>query len=99
MVQMAALAELIHSPTVVRPQSSTPMIAVNGLTKHYGAVKAVDGISFEVARGEIFSLLGHNGAGKTTTIRMLTCRIKPNSGTAEVAGFDCATQSDRIKPR
>jgi len=99
MVEMAALAERIKSPTVVRAQPSAPMIAAKDLTKRYGPVKAVDGISFEVARGEIFSLLGHNGAGKTTTIRMLTCRIKPSSGTAEVAGFNCATQPDRIKPR
>lgn len=61
---MAALAELIKSPTVVATQPSTPMIAAKDLTKHYGSVRAVDGISFEVARGEIFSLLGHNGARK-----------------------------------
>jgi ABC-2 type transport system ATP-binding protein len=74
------------------------MIVVEALAKHYGDVKAVDGISFTVARGEIFSLLGHNGAGKTTTIRMLTCRIKPSSGAAEVAGFNALTHPDRIKP-
>jgi ABC-2 type transport system ATP-binding protein len=74
------------------------MIAAEALTKHYGDIKAVDGIDFTVARGEIFSLLGHNGAGKTTTIRMLTCRIKPTSGKAEVAGFSCTAQPDRIKP-
>ena len=96
---MGALAELTKPPIVVRAQSSTPMIAATDLAKRYGSVKAVDGISFEVAHGEIFSLLGHNGAGKTTTIRMLTCRIKPSTGTAEVAGFNCATQADRIKPR
>jgi ABC-2 type transport system ATP-binding protein len=99
MVEMGALAELTKPPIVVRAQSSTPMIAATDLAKRYGSVKAVDGISFEVAHGEIFSLLGHNGAGKTTTIRMLTCRIKPSTGTAEVAGFNCATQADRIKPR
>jgi ABC-2 type transport system ATP-binding protein len=75
------------------------MIEVEALTKHYGAVKAVDGISFQVKRGEIFSLLGHNGAGKTTTIRVLTCRIRPTSGDARVAGFSCASEPDRIKPR
>jgi ABC-2 type transport system ATP-binding protein len=96
---MAAVAELTRSPSLVRAQPSTPMISATDLSKHYGSVKAVDGITFEVARGEIFSLLGHNGAGKTTTIRMLTCRIKPSSGTAAVAGFNCATQTDRIKPR
>jgi ABC-2 type transport system ATP-binding protein len=99
MVAMSAVAELVESPTVVRTPPSKVMIATQDLAKHYGSVKAVDGISFDVARGEIFSLLGHNGAGKTTTIRMLTCRIRPSSGTAAVAGFSCATQADRIKPR
>jgi ABC-2 type transport system ATP-binding protein len=74
------------------------MIVAEGLTKHYGDVKAVDGISFTVARGEIFSLLGHNGAGKTTTIRMLTCQVRPTSGEADVAGFNCVSHPDRIKP-
>ncbi|HZQ49206.1 MAG TPA: ABC transporter ATP-binding protein [Candidatus Dormibacteraeota bacterium] len=95
---MAAVAELIKS-TNAESAASAPMIAVKNLAKHYGHVTAVDGVSFEVARGEVFSLLGHNGAGKTTTIRMLTCRIRPSSGTAAVAGFDCATEADRIKPR
>jgi ABC-2 type transport system ATP-binding protein len=99
MVEMAPVAELTRPPSIVRAQPSTPMISATDLTKHYGSVKAVDRITFEVARGEIFSLLGHNGAGKTTTIRMLTCRIKPSSGTAAVAGFNCATQTDQIKPR
>lgn len=75
------------------------MITADRLSKHYGRVKAVDGISFTVSRGEIFSLLGHNGAGKTTTIRMLTCQVKPTSGTANVSGLNCVTQPDRIKPQ
>src|SRR5690348_13111845 len=99
MVAMGAVAERIEAPPIVHNERSKPMIAARELAKHYGSVTAVDGISFEVARGEIFSLLGHNGAGKTTTIRMLTCRIKPSSGTATVAGFDCAAQADRIKPK
>lgn len=96
---MAALAELAKAPAPPQARPSSPMIAARDLTKHYGSVEAVGGISFEVAGGEIFSLLGHNGAGKTTTIRMLSCRIKPSAGTAEVAGFNCTTQSDRVKPR
>jgi ABC-2 type transport system ATP-binding protein len=96
---MAALAELERTPATRSARPAESMIAVEALAKHYGAVKAVDGISFEVARGEIFSLLGHNGAGKTTTIRILTCRIRPSGGTATVAGFDCVAQPDRIKPR
>lgn len=58
----------------------------------------MDGISLTVAKGEIFSLLGHNGAGKTTTIKMLTGRTRPTSGRAEVLGLDVATERDRIKP-
>jgi ABC-2 type transport system ATP-binding protein len=73
-------------------------VVVRELRKTYGAVRAVDGISFEVARGEIFGLLGHNGAGKTTTIRMLTGRTKPTSGEARVVGFDVTLDLDRIKP-
>ncbi len=98
MIRMSAVAELIEPPATAPQQDSTPMIVADSLAKHYGDVKAVDGISFTVARGEIFSLLGHNGAGKTTTIRMLTCRIKPTSGKAEVAGFDCVAHPGRIKP-
>jgi ABC-2 type transport system ATP-binding protein len=75
------------------------MIAVRDLAKSYGRVQALDGINFTVNRGEVFSLLGHNGAGKTTTIRILTCRVRASSGTAEVAGLDCRLHQDRIKPR
>jgi ABC-2 type transport system ATP-binding protein len=74
------------------------MIAVDKLQKHYGPVRAVDGISFTVEPGEIFGLLGHNGAGKTTTIRMLTGRTKPTGGQARVAGYDIVADRDRIKP-
>lgn len=74
------------------------MIAVDQLAKHYGQVRAVDGISFQVGAGEIFGLLGHNGAGKTTTIRMLTGRVRPTSGTATIAGFDVVKQLPEIKP-
>ncbi len=73
-------------------------IDVRNLSKHYGAVRAVDDISFSVQRGEIFGLLGHNGAGKTTTIRMMTGRTKPTSGTVRIAGFDAVTQLDQVKP-
>lgn len=96
---MATVVELTKRGGEAGPEASKPTIEAQALTKHFGAVKAVDGISFTVARGEIFSLLGHNGAGKTTTIRMLTCQIKPTSGTASVAGFSCIAQPGRIKPR
>ena len=61
-------------------------------------MRAVDGISFSIAQGEIFGLLGHNGAGKTTTIRMLTGRTRPTGGSATVAGFDIVADRDHIKP-
>ena len=77
---------------------ATPMVEVEDLRKHYGAVRAVDGVSFTVAPGEVFGLLGHNGAGKTTTIRMLTGRARPSGGAARVAGFDVAADRARIKP-
>ena len=90
--------------TSVQPRESTapagtaPMIVVEGLAKHYGQVRAVDGISFAVGRGEIFGLLGHNGAGKTTTIRMLTGRTRPTGGRATIAGHDVVTDLDAVKP-
>ena len=74
------------------------IVIVEDLVKHYGAVHAVDGISFAVAEGEIFGLLGHNGAGKTTTIRMLTGRTRPSAGRASIAGFDVVADLDQIKP-
>ena len=76
----------------------TDIVIVEKLTKHYGAVRAVDGISFAIPQGEIFGLLGHNGAGKTTTIRMLTGRTRPTSGTASIAGLDVVRDIDAIKP-
>jgi ABC-2 type transport system ATP-binding protein len=75
------------------------MIEVAHLARDYGDVHAVDDISFTVAEGEIFGLLGHNGAGKTTTIRMLTGRTRPTRGEARIADHDVLTDFDRIKPQ
>lgn len=72
-------------------------IIVNQLTKHFGSFTAVDAISFEVDRGEIFGFLGANGAGKTTAIRMLTGLSKLSSGQAIVAGFDISRQREKVK--
>lgn len=63
-------------------------IIVEGLTKKFGDLMAVNNVSFEVKRGEIFGFLGPNGAGKTTTIKMLVTLLRPTSGTASVAGHD-----------
>ena len=66
----------------------SPMITTSNLTKYFGALGAVQSVSFSVGRGEVFGLLGPNGAGKTTTIRMLTTLLAPSSGSASVAGHD-----------
>lgn len=73
------------------------MIKVENLTKSYGAVKAVEGISFEVEKGEIVGFLGPNGAGKSTTMRMLSCYLPPTSGRAEIAGYDIFKDSLRAR--
>ena len=64
------------------------MIEVKGLTKRYGELLAVDSISFNVEKGEIFGFLGPNGAGKTTTIKILTGELEPTDGDVKVAGFN-----------
>jgi len=63
-----------------------PALAVHGLERRYGAVKAVDGISFEVAAGEVFGLLGPNGAGKTTTLECILGLVRPDAGCIEIEG-------------
>jgi len=66
-----------------------PMIQVTSLSKSFGDVQAVDGVSFSVERGELFGFLGPNGAGKTTTINMLTGLARPDAGTIMMGGIDC----------
>ncbi len=73
------------------------MISVRNLTKCFGDFKAVDNISFDVAKGEIFGFLGANGAGKTTAIRILCGLSKATSGSGVVAGCDVMSQSEQIK--
>src|SRR5579863_9619900 len=63
-------------------------VKVEGLTKIYGAQRAVDDISFEVNKGEVLGFLGPNGAGKSTTMKILTCFIPQSSGSATVCGYD-----------
>jgi len=73
------------------------VISADGLTKRFGDFTAVDAISFEVSKGEIFGFLGANGAGKTTAMRMLCGLSKPTSGKATVAGYDVYNQTEKIK--
>ena len=74
-------------------------IEVRGLTRRFGSFVAVDGLSFDVHRGEIFGFLGSNGAGKSTTIRMLCGLLRPSAGTAIVGGVDVAKDPERVKSR
>ncbi|MFI9554721.1 ATP-binding cassette domain-containing protein [Nonomuraea endophytica] len=79
------------------PTHAQPAIAVTGLRKSYGDKLVLDGIDLTVPSGTIFSLLGPNGAGKTTAVEILATLKKPDSGEAQVNGFDLARQSDEIR--
>jgi ABC-2 type transport system ATP-binding protein len=72
-------------------------VTVRNLEKRFGSFVAVNKVSFDVARGEVFGFLGPNGAGKSTTIRMLCGILAPTSGTGTVAGFDVRTEPEKIK--
>ena len=74
-------------------------ITVRELTRRFGSFVAVDHISFDVTRGEIFGFLGANGAGKSTTIRMMCGLLKPTSGTAEIDGVDVSRDPEEVKRR
>jgi ABC-2 type transport system ATP-binding protein len=76
-----------------------PILQVRDLDKSYGETHAVRGVSFQVARGEIFGLLGPNGAGKTTTISMITGLLQPTSGQIVVDGLDLQTDTNAVKAK
>jgi ABC-2 type transport system ATP-binding protein len=73
------------------------MIQTRNLTRHFGDVKAVEGLDLDVGEGELVALLGPNGAGKSTTLRMLTTLIAPTSGTARVAGHDVVAEQAAVR--
>jgi len=75
-----------------------PVITVSALTKKFGDFTAVDGVSFDVQRGEVVGYLGPNGSGKTTTMRMLLGLLRPTSGSAQVLGYDIVRDAERIRP-
>ena len=72
-------------------------VSINGLTKDYCALRALDGITFTIPEAEVFGLLGPNGSGKTTTINCLTGLSKPNGGTIRVLGFDAQSQGLEVR--
>jgi ABC-2 type transport system ATP-binding protein len=77
--------------------ATAPAIAVRDLVKNFDEVRAVRGVNFEVAVGEVFGFLGPNGAGKTTTINMLCTLARPTAGEAKVAGYDVVTERDDVR--
>lgn len=74
-----------------------PAISVRGIVKHFGAVRAVDGIDLDVPRGMIFAILGPNGAGKTTLMRMLATLATPDAGSASIMGHDLVTAPQKVR--
>ncbi len=78
-------------------EQDAPAIQVSELRKHFGTVRAVDGVSFTIPSGQIFSLLGPNGAGKTTTISMLSGLLTPDGGDAVIAGYSVRHQPQQVK--
>ena len=74
-----------------------PMIDVRGLTRSYGSHAVLQGVDLSVRRGEIFALLGPNGAGKTTAVNILTTLVRPDAGTATIAGHDVVRQAARVR--
>ena len=82
---------------MIATQVQAPAIHVQGLEKSYQKLEVLRGVDFDVARGSIFALLGSNGAGKTTIIKILSTLLKADSGTANVNGFDVATQAAEVR--
>ncbi len=81
------------------PPPGDPAISVQGLSKSFGDVRALDGVSFEAAPGTVLGLLGPNGAGKTTAVRVLATLLKPDAGTASVAGLDVVADATSLRHR
>jgi ABC-2 type transport system ATP-binding protein len=84
---------------VTAAADAAPAIVAERLSRAFGTFLAVDGVSFNVGRGEVFGFLGPNGAGKTTTIKMLAGLLTPTAGRAEVAGIDVAVAPEAVKER
>ena len=86
-------------PAETAPTNQVAVVEVEGLSKHYGPIRAVDGISFTVRRGDILGFLGPNGAGKTTAMRLITGFLEPDGGRVRVAGHDMAEDSLAARQR
>jgi oleandomycin transport system ATP-binding protein len=82
---------------MTRHDMNPPAVRVRGLVKHYGATKALDGVDLDVREGTVLGVLGPNGAGKTTLVRCLSTLVRPDAGTATVAGCDVVRQPRRLR--
>jgi ABC-2 type transport system ATP-binding protein len=91
----------LTEPSIPRSRAATdgPAISVSGLRKSFGDVHALDGVDLEVASGCVLGLLGPNGAGKTTAVRVLTTLLRPDAGTARVAGLDVVEDAAELRSR
>lgn len=85
--------------TLPRPDPALPVLQVDGLVRTFGALRAVDGVSLRIARGELVTMLGPNGAGKTSTLDACTGFARPDGGTVRVLGLDPWRQAARLRPR
>src|SRR3989475_8206258 len=91
---------LMSDPNPVSmPGKSDEIVHVEKLSKKYGENLAVNGISFNLTKGEVFAFLGPNGAGKTTTVEILECLRNPTGGQALVLGYDVSKRSDQAEIR
>ena len=104
LLRRRGLGELAEAPSIGDADNEIPRrngiaIEARGLTRNFGAFRAVDALSFTVRHGEIFGLLGANGAGKTTVIKMLTGILPPSSGTGHVAGVDMRRAGRDVRGR
>ena len=81
------------------PGDEVPVVQATGLTKHFGKVRALDGVDIRIRKGETFGFLGPNGSGKTTFIRMVAGLLKPTSGKLSVLGSDMPSQAAHVRPQ
>jgi ABC-2 type transport system ATP-binding protein len=93
---MAAVPAAAPAPRVAAADRPA-VVELDGLTRRFGALTAVDGLSFRVGRGELFGLVGPDGAGKTTTLRMLAGVLRPSAGDARLEGVSVARDPERVK--
>jgi ABC-2 type transport system ATP-binding protein len=94
---MTSTAQVTDSTRSGAPPGAAPAISVRGLTKSFGDVRALDGVDLDAAPGTVLGLLGPNGAGKTTVVRILATLLRPDAGSAQVAGLDVVADATKLR--